>query len=665
MPPTAKPVSPAASPAAPQFDPTNPFFVQQDRTVLVEVENPKYAAARDALAPFAELEKSPQHIHTYRITDLSVWNAAAAGMTADDMLGVLAEYTKFPLPTNIPANIADAVSRYGRVKLERAPDATLRLVCDDKPLLVELARNKKLKEYLGTKLDDTSFAIEPVNRGIVKQLLITIGYPAEDLAGYTEGAALPMAVRSVAASGMPFNVRDYQRESADVFHADGGARGGSGVIVLPCGAGKTIVGILAMCLLQKNTLVLTTSITAVKQWVREILDKSDLTPDQVKEYTGDVKEIGPVTVATYQIVTYRPGKKRKKKAKGDKEPAAAVPDAEGTPGKSTAVSKRRLPVAANAPEEDEELDDFAQQLLAEQEQEDAGDGGDDEEDTGPTGPTDPANYPHFKLFEERDWGLIVYDEVHLLPAPVFRVTAQIQARRRLGLTATLIREDGREGDVFTLIGPKKYDVPWRELETKGWIASASCSEVRVALPDDRTRMEYAVADWRHKYRIASENIAKDDVVAELLRQYQDQRVLVIGQYLSQLKIIAKRFDLPLITGSTPNKEREDLYGKFRTGAVRHLVLSKVGNFAIDLPDANVLIQVSGTFGSRQEEAQRLGRILRPKSSGEGDAHFFTLVTRDTRELDFAHHRQMFLTEQGYSYQILDEREVIAKSSHGG
>lgn len=657
MPPKAKPALPAAqtAPAAPQFDPSNPFFVQQDRTVLVEVENPKYAAARDALAPFAELEKSPQHIHTYRITDLSVWNAAAAGMTADDMLGVLQQYTKFPIPTNIPANIADAVSRYGRVKLERSADGGLKLVCGDRPLLAELARNKKLKDVLGPKIDDTSYAVEPVNRGVVKQLLIGIGYPAEDLAGYTEGAGLPMAVRTTCASGLPFHVRDYQRDSADVFHADGGARGGSGVIVLPCGAGKTIVGILAMCLLQKNTLVLTTSITAVKQWVREILDKSDLTADQVKEYTGDVKEIGPVTVATYQIVTYRPGKKRKKK-KGDQEPPTADQKAdERTPKVGTAVSQKRvpvLPVAADVPEE-EELDDFAEQLLAE-----ADDAEDGEEADGGAG--DPASYPHFKLFEERDWGLIIYDEVHLLPAPVFRVTAQIQARRRLGLTATLIREDGREGDVFTLIGPKKYDVPWRELETKGWIASASCTEVRVALSDDKTRMEYAVADWRHKYRIASENPAKDEVVAELLDQYRDQRVLVIGQYLTQLKQIAKRFDLPLITGSTGNKEREDLYGKFRRGEVRHLVLSKVGNFAIDLPDANVLIQVSGTFGSRQEEAQRLGRILRPKSSGEGDAHFFTLVTRDTRELDFAHHRQMFLTEQGYSYEILDEREVVAK-----
>ena len=379
-------------------------------------------------------------------------------------------------------------------------------------------------------------------------------------------------------SGQPFHVRDYQRDAADVFHAGGNVRGGSGVIVLPCGAGKTIVGIVAMSLLQKSVLILTTSITAVKQWKREIIDKTNLTDAEVKEYTGEMKEIGAVTVATYQILTYRPDK--------------------------------------------------------------------------------TEDFPHFGLFEERDWGLIIYDEVHLLPAPVFRVTAQIQARRRLGLTATLIREDGREGDVFSLIGPKKYDVPWRELETKGWIASASCTEIRVALPDDKTRMEYAVADHRAKYRIASENEAKDEVVAELLARYHDQRVLIIGQYLSQVRRLSDRFEIPIITGSTATGEREDLYNKFRSGELRHLVLSKVGNFAIDLPDANVLIQVSGTFGSRQEEAQRLGRILRPKSSGEGDAHFYTLVTRDTRELDFAHHRQMFLTEQGYTYEILDEKDVL-------
>jgi DNA excision repair protein ERCC-3 len=575
MPP--KKLSVTAPFAPPAFDPTNPFIVQSDRSVLVEVDNPRYAEARDALAPFAELEKSPEHIHTYRISNLSLWNAAAAGFTAEQMVGVLQQYTKFPIPPNLPADIAETVSRYGRVKLERAADGKLRLVCADRPLLVELSRQKKLKDYLGEQLDDTSFAVEPAFRGVLKQALITVGYPAEDLAGYTTGATLPMRLREVASTGLPFRVRDYQREAADVFYAGGDVRGGSGVIVLPCGAGKTIVGIAAMSLLQKSTLVLTTSITAVKQWKREILDKTTLTDDEVKEYTGETKDIGPVTVATYQILTYRPDK--------------------------------------------------------------------------------TEDFPHFGLFEKQDWGLIVYDEVHLLPAPVFRVTATIQARRRLGLTATLIREDGREGDVFSLIGPKKYDVPWRELETKGWIASASCTEIRVALPDDQTRMAYAVADHRAKYRIASENPAKQEVVAELLDRYHDQRVLVIGQYLAQLRQIAKRFDIPLITGATGNAEREDLYNKFRSGEVRHLVLSKVGNFAIDLPDANVLIQVSGTFGSRQEEAQRLGRILRPKGEG-GDAHFYTLVTRDTRELDFAHHRQMFLTEQGYSYEILDERDLL-------
>jgi DNA excision repair protein ERCC-3 len=576
MPPKMKTAAPAAATAY-SFDPTNPFIVQSDRSILVEVDNPKYAEARDALAPFAELEKSPEHIHTYRVSNLSLWNAAAAGFTADQMVEVLQKYTKFPIPANLPADIAETVSRYGRVRLERVDADTLKLVCADKPLLAELSRQKKLKEYLGAKLDETSFAVKPAYRGVLKQALITIGYPAEDLAGYTEGAVLPLELRKVTAAGVPFQVRDYQRESADVFYAGGDVRGGSGVIVLPCGAGKTIVGIAALALLQKSTLVLTTSITAVKQWRREILDKTTLTEDEVKEYTGETKDIGPVTVATYQILTYRPDK--------------------------------------------------------------------------------TEDFPHFGLFDERDWGLIIYDEVHLLPAPVFRVTAQIQARRRLGLTATLIREDGREGDVFSLIGPKKYDVPWRELETRGWIASASCTEIRVALPDDKTRMEYAVADHRAKYRIASENEAKDEVIEELLARYHDQRVLIIGQYLSQLRRISERFELPIITGSTATLEREDLYNKFRAGEVRHLVLSKVGNFAIDLPDANVLIQVSRTSGSRQEEAQRLGRVLRPKSGGE-EAHFYTLVTRDTRELDFAHHRQMFLTEQGYSYEILDEKDVL-------
>jgi DNA excision repair protein ERCC-3 len=559
------------------YDPTNPLIVQGDKTVLVEVDNPKYTEARDALAPFAELEKSPEHVHTYRLTNLSLWNAAAAGLTAAAMLEVLERYSKFPLPTNLAADLGELVGRYGRVKIEKTGDS-LRLVCDDAPLLAELARQPRVREFLGKRLDTASFLIDPAHRGVLKQGLIAVGYPAEDVAGYTEGAPLPIQLRKLSRAGLPFHVRDYQRDAADVFYAGGDARGGSGVIVLPCGAGKTIVGLAAMTLLQRSTLVLTTSITAVKQWRREILDKTDLPDDQIAEYTGETKALAPVTLATYQIVTYRPDKKEE--------------------------------------------------------------------------------FPHFKIFDERDWGLIIYDEVHLLPAPVFRVTAQIQARRRLGLTATLIREDGREADVFSLIGPKKYDVPWRELETRGWIAEANCTEVRVALPD-ADRMEYAVAEWRNKYRLASENTAKDDVVARLLHHYQGSRVLIIGQYLKQLRRLRKRFDIPLITGQTATAEREDLYAKFRKGELRRLILSKVGNFALDLPDANVLIQVSGTFGSRQEEAQRLGRILRPKAGGD-IAHFFTLVTRDTRELDFAHHRQLFLTEQGYTYNIVDGSEFLTQ-----
>ncbi len=558
------------------YDPSNPLIVQGDRTVLVEVDNPRYPEARDALAPFAELEKSPEHIHTYRLTPLSLWNAAAAGLTAPGMIEVLRKYSKFPLPANLLTDVSEQVSRYGRVKLEKHEDA-LRLVCPDAPLLEELSRQPKVRAYLGPRLDASSYLVEPAHRGVLKQALIVVGYPAEDLAGYTEGAPLPIHLRTLAKSGMPFHVRDYQRDAADIFYAGGDVRGGSGVIVLPCGAGKTIVGIAAMAKMQRSTLVLTTSITAVKQWHREILDKTDLEDKVVAEYTGESKDLAPITLATYQILTHRNDK--------------------------------------------------------------------------------TEEYPHFKLFDQRDWGLIIYDEVHLLPAPVFRVTANIQARRRLGLTATLIREDGREGDVFTLIGPKKYDVPWRELETRGWIAEASCTEVRVGLPEAQ-RMEYAVAELREKYRLASENPAKEAVVGRLLDRYGDARVLIIGQYLKQLRLLRKRFGLPLITGQTANSEREQLYDQFRKGEVRHLILSKVGNFALDLPDANVLIQVSGTFGSRQEEAQRLGRILRPKGSGE-IAHFYTLVTRDTRELDFAHHRQLFLTEQGYSYNIVDASELHA------
>jgi DNA excision repair protein ERCC-3 len=553
------------------------MIVQGDRSILLEVDNPRYTQARDALARFAELEKSPEHIHTYRLTPLSLWNAASAGATADAITAALRQFSKFPLPANLLTDIRDLVSRYGRVKLRKV-DGRLILECSDTPLFAELARHKSLRDYLGEPTGPAACVVDDRHRGVLKQALITIGYPAEDLAGYVAGADLAIALRELARSGAEFAVRDYQRDAVATFWAGGDVRGGSGVIVLPCGAGKTIVGIGAMAAIQKSTLVLTTSQTAVHQWHHELLDKTNLDPDAIGEYTGASKDIRPVTIATYQIVTYRPSKQ----------------------------------------------DEF----------------------------------PHFSIFNDRDWGLIVYDEVHLLPAPVFRITADIQARRRLGLTATLVREDGCEADVFSLIGPKKYDVPWRVLETKGWIAEAACTEVRVALPADM-RMDYAVAELRHKFRLASENPVKEDVVARLLNRFSapTDRVLIIGQYIRQLNALQRRFGIALVTGQTPQGERDRLFDQFREGGIRQLILSKVGNFALDLPDANVLVQVSGTFGSRQEEAQRLGRILRPKSDGS-QARFFTLVTRDTREHEFAHNRQRFLTEQGYGYEIVDESDLL-------
>ncbi|MBI1324243.1 helicase [bacterium] len=560
------------------YAPANPLIVQGDRTIFLEVDSPLFESARDAIAPFAELEKSPEHIHTYRITPLSLWNAAAAGMTADAMIENLQRFTKFPIPPNVPIDIRDMVARYGKVRLVRSAETgTLRLECDDAPLFSELARIKGVREFLGDKAGDDSYEVSDAFRGLLKQGLITAGYPAEDLAGYTEGADLPIAMREVCNSGMTFHLREYQKQAVEAFHADGGPRGGSGVIVLPCGAGKTIVGLAAMAKLSKKTLVLTTSTTSVEQWRREILDKTDLKPDDVAIYTGYEKAIRPVTLATYQILTWRPDK--------------------------------------------------------------------------------GAEFPHFGLFEKNDWGLVIYDEVHLLPAPVFRVTADLQARRRLGLTATLVREDQREGDVFSLIGPKKFDVPWRVLEKKGWIAQAICHEVRIAMPADH-RVEYAVAELKDKYRLAAENPRKDEIVGQLLARHDrpNDRVLVIGQYLDQLERVAAAYRMPIITGSTPNVVREQIYEAFRKGVIRQLVLSKVGNFAVDLPDANCMIQISGSFGSRQEEAQRLGRILRPKSDGESAA-FYSLVSRDTREMDFAQHRQLFLTEQGYGYDIIDETAI--------
>lgn len=551
------------------YMPENPIVVQSDRTILLEVDNPVYPAVRDALARFAELVKSPEHIHTYRLTPLSLWNAAASGLDAATIIQTLSDYSKYPLPANVVVDIREYIGRYGKVKL-LGQGAELHLVVADAAVATEIINNKRVQPYIKERLDPCTLVIDPWQRGPVKQALIKIGYPVEDLAGYVSGAPLSFNLRERALNGEAFVLRPYQMDAARVFYAGGSSRGGSGVIVLPCGAGKTIVGIAAMAFCQCYTLILVTSVTAARQWLAEIRDKTDLPPDMLGEYTGEKKEIKPVTVATYQIITHR---RRRNEA-----------------------------------------------------------------------------YPNFQLFNQQDWGLIIYDEVHLLPAPIFRITAELQARRRLGLTATLIREDGHEDDVFSLIGPKKYDLPWKQLEAQGWIAKATCYEVRLNLPPEM-RLDYASAGERDKYRIAATNPVKEAVVEDIIKRHEGEQVLVIGQYLEQLERLARRLGVPLITGQTGNRERERLYQAFREGALKCLVVSKVANFAIDLPEASVAIQVSGAFGSRQEEAQRLGRILRPKKGGL-PASFYTLVTRETVEQEFAVHRQLFLTEQGYRYVII-------------
>jgi DNA excision repair protein ERCC-3 len=564
------------------YNPHNPIIVQSDRSVLLEVDSPHYPAARDILARFAELEKSPEHIHTYRITPLSLWNAASAGLTAETILAGLETYSKYPVPGNVQVDIADYIDRYGRVQLIQEGDE-LRLTSQDEPLIIELSRHKLLSPYIIQSVDAHTLQVDPAQRGHIKQALVNIGYPAEDMAGYVDGEALTIQLSQSLNDGQPFTLRRYQQEAAHVFYAGGHARGGSGVIVLPCGAGKTVVGIVTMAQTQCNTLVLTPNAVAVRQWINELVEKTNLTEEQVGEYSGQRKEIKPVTISTYQTITYR---KRGAKGRG--------------------------------------------YALLEQ-------------------------YPHFGLFDQRDWGLIIYDEVHLLPAPVFRMTAELQARRRLGLTATLIREDGREEDVFSLIGPKKYDVPWKELEKQGWIATADVVEVRIPLPDEQ-RLSYALADTRQKQRLAAENPRKDEVAQQLLAKHAADQVIIIGMYLNQLQTISDRYDIPLITGDTTVRQRRKLFDQFKAGQLQRLVVSKVGNFAIDLPNANVMIQVSGTFGSRQEEAQRLGRILRPKTEGQL-AHFYTLVTKDTQDQEFGAKRQLFLTEQGYRYTILYADEI--------
>ncbi|OWN45113.1 DNA repair helicase XPB [Corynebacterium diphtheriae] len=544
-----------------------PLIVQSDKTVLLEVDHPRAQEARIALAPFAELERAPEHVHTYRITPLALWNSRAAGHDAEQVVHALETYSRFPVPQALLIDVAETMSRYGRVRLHKHPAHGLILESEEPAILAELLRHKKIKPMLGARIDDESIIVHPSERGRLKQELLKVGWPAEDLAGYVDGEAHPVALST---EHEQWELRDYQRMAADSFW-----EGGSGVVVLPCGAGKTMVGAAAMAKAQATTLILVTNTVAGRQWRDEILRRTTLTPEEIGEYSGEKKEIRPITIATYQVVT--------RKTKGE--------------------------------------------------------------------------YRALELFDSRDWGLIIYDEVHLLPAPVFRLTSDLQSRRRLGLTATLVREDGREGDVFSLIGPKRYDAPWKDLETQGFIATAECTEVRTTMTESE-RMVYATAENQDRYRLAACAASKLRAVDKLVAQHTGQPTLIIGAYVDQLAEIGERLHTPVVDGSTSNKKREELFSAFRNGEITTLVVSKVANFSIDLPEAAVAIQVSGTFGSRQEEAQRLGRLLRPKADG-AHAHFYTVVSRDSLDSDYAAHRQRFLAEQGYAYRIIDAADLPA------
>ncbi|WP_240417460.1 DNA repair helicase XPB [Paenibacillus periandrae] len=557
-----------------KIDSKKPLVVQNDFTVLLEARHPDSEQVRIVLTRFADLVKTPGAIHTYRMSALSLWNAAAAGMTTAEIVDFLEQYAKFGVSVHVKQDIRRFVERYGLVRIESLGEDLL-LVSDDVDAIKEMVSYRSLRSYGLCQIDSRTLRFSSTFRGVLKQELIKLGYPVQDLAGYSRGEELPINLKHSTGQGQSFELRDYQRVAVDSFYQEGSTLGGSGVLVLPCGAGKTLIGIAAMGKLNCATLILTTNSTSVKQWKREILDKTNVTEDMVGEYSGLIKQVRPITIATYQILTYRKSK-----------------------------------------------DDL---------------------------------FVHMDLFNKRDWGLIVYDEVHLLPAPVFRVTANIQATRRLGLTATLIREDGREEDVFSLVGPKRYDMPWKELEGKGWIASVNCSEIRVELTEAE-RNRYDVSGPRQQMRLASMNSAKYGVIQELLKRHSTEQVLIIGQYIEQLKQISDVLQVPLIYGEISQERREELFEKFRNGKIRVLIVSKIANFAVDLPDAAVAIQISGSFGSRQEEAQRLGRILRPKAN-RNEAFFYSIVSDNTKEQDYALNRQLFLVEQGYRYRIQSWQSV--------
>ncbi len=547
-----------------------PLIVQSDKTLLLEIAHPDAPAARANIAPFAELERSPEHIHTYRITPLALWNARAAGHDAEQVVDALVRWSRFPVPQALLVDVVDTMARYGRLVLQTHPAHGLIMASRDRAVLEEILRHKKIAPMLGARIDPDTVIVHPSQRGHLKQALLKVGWPAEDEAGYVNGEAHPIELDLT-----DWHLRSYQAEAVEGFWA-----GGSGVVVLPCGAGKTLVGAAAMARAGATTLILVTNTVAGRQWRRELLARTSLTVEEIGEYSGERKEIRPVTIATYQVMTRKIG----------------------------------------------------------------------------------GVYRHLDLFDSRDWGLVIYDEVHLLPAPVFRMTADLQSRRRLGLTATLVREDGREGDVFSLIGPKRYDAPWKDIESQGWIAPAECIEVRVTLTDAE-RLGYAVAEPEERYKIASTAHTKMPVVRSILDRHPGEPTLVIGAYLDQLEKLGEELQVPIIQGSTRNAERERLFDAFRAGEVPTLVVSKVANFSIDLPEATVAIQVSGTFGSRQEEAQRLGRLLRPKVDGR-QAHFYSVVARDTLDTDYAAHRQRFLAEQGYAYRIVDADDLLGPAVPG-
>jgi len=549
------------------YQPNNPMIIQSDKTILLEVNNEKFEDARDFLATFTQLIKSPEHVYTYKLSNISLYNAIAKGVKKEDIRVGLEKYTKFDIPHIIMNEIDQAFYRYGLITLHKYESGYI-LKFRKADVLLEISQYKPLKEFI-KEIFKQSIVIHSSSRGRVKQILLELGYPVEDLAGYKKGENFSISLRAKTLEGDNFSLRKYQKEAINSFYRKGDIRGGNGVIVLPCGAGKTVVAMGIMASIKERTIILTTSTVAVKQWIRELLDKTDISKEDIGEYTASSKEIKPITVTTYQMLTYR-------KEKG-------------------------------------------------------------------------ADFLHLDLFNDYNWGLIIYDEVHLLPAPVFRATIEVQSTRRLGLTATLVREDGLETDVFSLIGPKRFDMPWQELEQQGYIAPVICYEVRIAMPE-KLRLEYVSASKRQKFRLASENPKKSKVIKNLLQKHSDDQVLIIGHYLNQLRKISKDFSLPIITGQTSINERERLFSEFRDGKIQALVVSKVANFAIDLPEASVAIQISGTFGLRQEEAQRLGRILRP-FGGNKQAHFYTLVSRDSVEQEYALNRQLFLTEQGYKYGI--------------